>query len=79
MSRKLRKFSINAKNIKKRNFLPMRTYENTRRRDKPRNLTQCYECKGYGHIAVECANKNKSKVKGKAIAATWDEDSDESD
>lgn len=38
-----------------------------------------YECKGYGHYAKECANKKKLKTHKKAIAATWDDDSDESE
>lgn len=64
--------------MKRRNFPPRRTYENTRRVN-PRNTTQCYDCKGYGYMAVECANKNKSKAKDKAMTATWDEDFDEFD
>ena len=29
---------------------------------------QCYECKGYGHIANDCGNK---KSKKKALNTTW--------
>lgn len=39
----------------------------------------CYECKGCGHYAKECANKKKVKFHRKAMAATWDDDSDESE
>lgn len=36
-----------------------------------------YECKGSGHIAKDCGNKkNKYKSKGKAMVATWDEESE---
>lgn len=38
---------------------------------------QCYECFGFNHIASECTNR-KNKF-NKAMVATWDDESDESD
>ena len=32
---------------------------------------QCYECKGYGHIANDCENK---KSKKKALNTTWEDE-----
>ncbi|MCJ7714503.1 hypothetical protein MUO66_08630, partial [Candidatus Bathyarchaeota archaeon] len=29
---------------------------------------QCFECQGFGHIALECTNK-----KQKALCSTWDD------
>ncbi|GFS34061.1 hypothetical protein Acr_00g0032020 [Actinidia rufa] len=34
-------------------------------------VVQCYECKGYEHVAQECPNKNKKKKV--FIVTTWDD------
>lgn len=56
-----------------RNSLPKKTSENFRIREKHKENPQCYECKGFGHLTVEFANKKKEKHK--AIVTTWDDDS----
>ena len=50
----------------------------SRRKELFKKDIQCYKCKGYGHVATECANKNKSFKKKKAFAATWDDNTDDS-
>lgn len=40
------------------------------------NTIQCLECKGFRHIAVECANTLKRSRDKKAISITWSEDED---
>ncbi|KAL2517285.1 Integrase catalytic domain-containing protein [Abeliophyllum distichum] len=42
------------------------------------NRIQCHECKGFGHIASECANTLKKSHTKKAMNITWSED-DEKD
>lgn len=80
IAKRFRKFfKKNPKNPKKKNFPPKRFNENSRNKEKSRSGPQCYECKGYGHLAAECAKKSNNKTKNKAMAATWDEDSEESD
>ncbi|WP_375618858.1 hypothetical protein [Bartonella sp. AC134YNZD] len=37
------------------------------------NSIQCYDCKGFGHYAKECANRNKNRL---SLKATLDEDSE---
>lgn len=32
---------------------------------------QCFECKGFKHVAADCANKKKTFKK--AMVATWDD------
>ncbi len=32
----------------------------SRRKELSKEDIQCYKCKGYGHVATECANKSKS-------------------
>lgn len=36
----------------------------------------CYECKGFGHIATECANTIKKSREKKLMTITWRKDED---
>lgn len=59
------------KDFKKSNLSNKKLGENSKKRKE----IQCYECKGYGHITVDYANRKK-KSKNKAMAVMWDDDSD---
>ncbi|KAI8529996.1 hypothetical protein RHMOL_Rhmol11G0019700 [Rhododendron molle] len=49
--------------------------ESSKSKERKLSGLQCYECMGYGHIAQECANKQRNKVYN---VKTWDDsDSDE--
>lgn len=55
-----------------------RTNQFPRKKEISNDEPICYEYKGQGHYARECANKKKLKTHKKAMAATWDDDSDKS-
>lgn len=67
VAKKFKKFfGMNAKDFRKKQ-LPKNSSQNFRRIDKPKEEPQYYECKGFGHLVVECTNK-KMKAKNKAMA-----------
>lgn len=51
--------------------------EEEKEEKKTRDEIQYYECKAFGHKAIEYANR-KNNFKSKAMNVTWDDDSDES-
>lgn len=59
----------------RKNSLPKKPMKTLEGRTNLGKDPQCYECKGHGHLTIDCANKQCNK----AMAAMWDEESDESD
>ena len=63
---------------------PPRKSKSSRKGKSEKPLIQCHECKGFGHMWIECPNylmKEKTKnSKGKVLVVTWsDSESDLSD
>ena len=63
---------------------PLRKSKFSRNGKNEKPLIQCYECKGFGHMRIECPNyfmKEKTKTsKDKWLVATWsDTENDSSD
>ena len=60
---------------KKDDGKPPRKYKSSRNGKNEKPLIQCHECKGFGHMRIECPNylmKEKTKEsKDKALVATW--------
>ena len=55
--------------IKKNDILENKAYKKYEK-----NPIHCYECQGFDHVASPCENR-KLKNKGKALSATWSDDS----
>ena len=63
---------------------PLRKSKFSRKGKSEKPLIQCHECKGFGHMRIECPNyfmKEKTKKsKDKWLVATWsDTENDSSD
>ena len=61
---------------------PPRKSKSSRKGENEKPLIQCYECKGFGHMRIECPNylmkekTNESKDKG--LVATWSDTKNDS-
>lgn len=74
-------FKRNVRDFLKNKYVE-KAYPNYKKKSDSSNKPPiCYECKGRGHIVRDYGHrKNKNyKPKGKAMVATWDDDSDESE
>ena len=61
---------------------PPRKSKSSRKGKSEKPFTQCHECKGFGHMRIECPNylmKEKTKEsKGKGLVATWSDTKNDS-
>ena len=61
---------------------PPRKSKSSRKGKNEKPLIQCYECKGFGHMRIECPNylmKEKTKEsKDKGFVATWNDTENDS-
>lgn len=59
-------------NVPFKSNTPMKANKNSAKSNS--QPVQYFECKGFGHVALQCAN-GKLKNKGKVLSVTWDDES----